>query len=108
MALDVGGLDDAIVLAKLAFGTRIEQRHVFKWTAMDQDSGLTSDRAALWLNRVDSKSNVIFFILYLKLLALSLLLFSEGKDGHVVWIDLARLRLFSGFSYRWRIWNYLS
>lgn len=50
MALDVGGLHDAIVGAKFAFRTRIKKRHVLEGATAHKNARLTGDRTPLRLD----------------------------------------------------------
>ena len=90
MALDVGGLDDAIVRTELALGARVEQLHVSEGAAVHEHSRLARDRAALGLDRVDLDAEIVLSrVLELELLSLALLLLGERQNWGVVRVDSA-------------------
>lgn len=89
MALDVGGLNDAIVSTELAFRSWVEQGHVFEWATAHQDTSLTRDWASLRLDRVNGKADLIILVDLLKLGLALLLSLCERQDWDVVWINSA-------------------
>lgn len=87
MALDVSCINDAVICAKLAFGSRIQKCHVFKGPAMNQDSGFTSDWAGFRLDGIDCEADVVSSVLKLHLAFLALLFLREGKHRHVIGVN---------------------
>ena len=59
MAFDIRGLHDTIICAKFTFRFRVEKSHIFERSTSDQNSGLTGDWAALGLDRIDLKTEVV-------------------------------------------------
>ena len=67
MALNICGLHNPVVGTELALGPRVEQRHVLKGTATDQNTSLSGHWTCLGLNRVDCQTDFIILIDLLKL-----------------------------------------
>ena len=97
VALDIGSLHDAVVCAKFAFRSGVDQSHILEGTAAHENARLARDRASLWLDGVNREADLITCVLNRELRLLALLVFCEREDGHIVGVDLASF----GFILRW-------
>ena len=78
MALYIGGFHNPIIGTKLALRPRIEECHVLKGAATDQDTSLSGNWTSLGLNRVNCQTNIIILIDLLQLRLAAFLLLREG------------------------------
>ena len=91
VALDVGGVHDAVVCAKFTFRTGVEKSHIFEGSATDKNSSLASHRATLGLNRVNLEAKGISTRIFeLKLSLFPFLFLRIGQNDGEVGVDLAR------------------
>ena len=96
VALDISGINDAVVCAKFTLRARVDQSHILEVTAAHQNARLSRNWATLRLDGVDRKADLVSLVLNGELGTLALLLLRKGEDGHVVRVDLASFTILSG------------